>query len=360
LVITRRTFLQIGVASAFSAGASGCAPCAANFMPNLAWPVFHGYKDYTDSAPLARVFYPTIDGTPAEASILTNCEHFPLVLLIHGSCPGTNPYTQWMYFAGQLARAGYVVAVTNSGGVLASGDPMDTAGLQHVHDFMRGTWEYRDTLMPSPNTAIIGHSFGGTLGAELAGRIQTKAFVGLSGTYGQVLPPVSAQSLLSQIRVPALFMWNTEDDPELNAEMYNPRSPMENQMWSFVGPPKHGVRFFGGNHGDYLLPGTSGGCMQGSCDLVRPLAVDLTIMFLARYLPPEGAGGIPNSVPDSLIVRPADLPPPPQNGFYSGGYLEGLSSSKQGPEPDESKQPCFQQVFWDLGLALASAYLVPS
>jgi len=101
--------------------------------------------------------------------------------------------------------------------------------------------------------------------------------------------------------------------------------------------------------------------MQGQCDLVRPVAVDLAIMFLARYLPPEGAGAIPSAVPDSLIVRPADLPPPQQHGFYSGAYLEGLSSSKQvSNKPDAKTQPCFEQVFWETGSSHGNTYLVPA
>jgi len=366
--MTRRNFLKLGAAASLSGGFYGCAPCAAGFPPNLAMPVFYGYKEYVinvhnnqNPIPIARVFYPTIDGTPPGAAILTDCEQFPLVLLIHGDCPGVDPYIQWIYFAGQLARAGYVVAVTAAGGFLATGDPSELADLQRAHDYMRNSWEYRATLMPSPNTAVAGHSFGGTAAAELAGVLPLKAFVGLSGTFGQVTGSLSVQALLANIRVPSLFLWNHNDDPWVDAEMYLPDEPLAGQMWSFVGAPKHGVVFANGAHADYLLPGTSGGCGQGDCNLVRPLAVDLTTTFLTKYLPPQGAGAIPQSVPDSLFVRPQDLPPPPNNGFYAGAYLGGLASSKQvSDRPDPEKQPCFEQLFWETSASQSTTYLIPA
>src|SRR5215469_225517 len=198
--ITRRDILRLGVASALGGWLTGCAKCDAGFPPNMTMPAFYGYKDYlytppiisTSTAkkatgvisnppvPMARVFYPSIGGTPAGAPILTNCEPFPLVLLIHGDCANNDPYNQWLYFAGELARAGYVVAVTSAGGVLATGDltqDLEVQKLEGVYNYMQNNWEYRDTLMPSPNTAVIGHSFGGTLAAELTTLIPTKAFV---------------------------------------------------------------------------------------------------------------------------------------------------------------------------------------
>src|SRR5690349_4722324 len=113
--MTRRNLLRLGIVSSLSGGFYGCGKnCAAGFPPNLAMPVFHGYKDYTvdnnsnhpaiqtgavrNTIPVARVFYPSIDRNPATAAILTDCERFPLVLLIHGQCPGGDPYLQWSYF----------------------------------------------------------------------------------------------------------------------------------------------------------------------------------------------------------------------------------------------------------------------
>lgn len=379
--MTRRDLLRLGVASAFGGWLSGCARCDAGFPPNMTMPVFYGYKDYlytppitnaplakkatgvvsNPPVPMARVFYPSISGTPAGAPILTNCEPFPLVILVHGDCPDGDPYTQWLYFAGQLARAGYVVAVTSYGGQLATGNAVqDTLNLVGAYNYMRNDWEYRDTLMPSPNTAVIGHSFGGTLAAELTTQIPNKAFVSLSGTLGEV--PAGPKVILSPLRGPCLFLWNDSFlDVSQNAVMYIPSEPVAGQLWSLVGAPKHGVCFTGGEHGDYLTPGTTTVCQQGTCNLVRPLSVDLTTTFLTKYLPAGGLTGIAGLVPDSLIVRPQDLPPPPNSGFYAGGFLAGLASSKQtSSQPDRTKQPCFQQVFWQTSSSLQSTYLIPS
>lgn len=151
--LTRRDILRLGVASTFGGLLAGCSRCDAGFPPNMTMPVFYGYKDYLYTPPLssipfaknvsgvigtpapvpmARVFYPSIDGSPAGARILTNCEPFPLVLLVHGDCHGgSTPYDQWFYFAEQLAPAGYVVAVTYAGGLLATGDAVaDAAALR--------------------------------------------------------------------------------------------------------------------------------------------------------------------------------------------------------------------------------------
>lgn len=380
--MTRRQLLYLGLGAACSGALYGCR-CVTGFPPNLTMPVFSGYKDYvfTDvanevpcsnrsvksvgtSTPVARVFYPTTDGTPSCAPMLTGCEKFPLVVLIHGSCPGSDPflpYTQLSYFAGQIARAGYVVAITFAGGVLAP-SPAEIASLQQVYNYMFNTWEYRATLMPAPNTAVAGHSYGGTLAAALAGVLPLRAFVSLSGTFGQVAFPLTARSLLSNIRVPSLFLWNQNDDPGLNATMYVPTEPVNGQLWSFVGTPKHGVLFAGlARHGDYLNAGTDQGCGQGTCNLVRPLAADIATTFLTKYLPPQSTGAIRVTIPDSLFIRPQDLPPPPTKVSYSANYLPGLASSMLASSaPNSEKQPCVEQLFWQTTASQGTTYLVPA
>jgi len=207
---------------------------------------------------------------------------------------------------------------------------------------------------------VIGHSFGGTLAAELATQIPNKAFVSLSGALGNL--PQGPKPILSPLRGPCLFLWNnSSQDQDVNAVMYLPSEPLAGQLWSYVGTPKHGVCFTGGEHGDYLMSGTSGNCTQGACNLVRPLSADVTTTFLTKYMPPGGLTGIAGLVPDSLIVRPQDLPPPPNQGFYAGSFLGGLAASKQtSSQPDSTKQPCFEQVFWQTTASLQSTYLIPS
>lgn len=135
--------------------------------------MFYGYTDYGSPLtnapealargitlppePAVRVYYPSLEGSPQGAPILSMCEQLPLVLFIHGDCDGV-PYDQWIELPAQLARSGYVVVVTSYGGFLATGDPAITAPLRQVHDRMRTTWEHRDRLMPSPHTAVVGHS----------------------------------------------------------------------------------------------------------------------------------------------------------------------------------------------------------
>ena len=205
-MLTRRKVLALGIASCLSAKLSGCVSlsslqpnCPINWAPSFLSPVFYGFKDYAD--PAVRVYYPSLDGSPASAAILSQCERFPLVLFIHGDCSG-NPFTQWISLPAQLARSGYVVAVTRFGGALGTGDPAVTAPLRQVHDWMRSTWEFRDRLLPAPRTAVVGHSFGATLAAQLVTEIPVTAFAGLSGTFGQLLDPSAA---LSKIHVPRCF-----------------------------------------------------------------------------------------------------------------------------------------------------------
>lgn len=381
---TRRDVLRIGIASAIGDWLSGCGRCDAGFPPNMTMPCFYGYKDYlytppitnaplakkatgatgvisNPPVPMARVFYPSIANRPAGAPILTNCEPFPLVLLVHGQCLDGDPYAQWLYFAGQLARAGYVVAVTYDGGHVATGNVVqDTLSLVGAYNYMRNDWEYRDTLMPSPNTAVIGHSYGGTLAAELTTLIPNQAFVSLSGAFGEA--GQGAQAILSPLRGPCLFLWNDSIlDYSQEAVMYVPGNPVAGQKWSYVGAPKHGVFFAGGFHGDYLTAGTTTACQQGLCNLVRPLSADLTTTFLTKYMPPGGLTGIAGLVPDSLIVSPQGFPPPPNQGMYAGGFLTGLASSKQtASQPDGTKQPCFEQVFWQTSSSLQTTYMIPS
>jgi hypothetical protein len=93
---------------------------------------------------------------------------------------------------------------------------------------------------------------------------------------------------------------------------------------------------------------------------VNPLSVDLTITFLTKYLPPGGLTGIAGLVPDSLIVVPQNLPPPPDQGFYAGAFFNGLGSSQQtSSQPDSTKQPCFEELFWQTGSSQGSIYLIP-
>jgi pimeloyl-ACP methyl ester carboxylesterase len=344
---TRRDILKLGVASA-AAALAGCVRlkelqpnCPVDFAPSLLAPVFYGFQDIAE--PAMRVYFPSLDGSPQNAAILQMCERFPLVIFVHGDCGG-DPIGQWIHIPAQLARSGYVVAVTRFGGVLADGAPATTAPLRDVHDFMRNAWQFRDRVLPAPKTAIVGHSFGGTLGAQLVTEIPVSAFVSVSGTFGQMPNPAAA---VQAIQVPALYLWNDTDDPGLGAVMFNPNQPPSTQLWTKARAPKHGVVFEGGNHGDYMLANSAPRCaQQGACaGRVRAIAADYVTAFVSKYLSPEYAFAAFTWVPDEIFVRPQDLPAPPLNGFYAGGFLQGFGSSHL--VDAHPSRGCVETVMWE-------------
>jgi dienelactone hydrolase len=326
---TRRNVLQLGLAAGLGAMLPGCVQlkdlqpeCAINWSPSLLSPVFHGFKDF--ATPGMRVYYPSlqpyIDASPLNAPLLVKCERYPLVIFIHGDCGG-DPIQQWISLPAQLARSGYVVAVTKFGGEQASGDSRQTAPLRDVYDFMRSAWEFRDRLMLEPYTAVVGHSYGGTLAAQLAGEIRVAAFASLSGGFG--LTPVT-RALLPSLKVPSLFFWNKVDDGMVNADLDGHDG---SGLYAAVTATKHAVVFKDGKHSDYLF-GDSPTCNRKSdCLLVRPLSTDFVTTFLSKYLRPEFDFSAFSHVPEHLFVRPQDLPNPPENGFYAGAYLEGMRHS---------------------------------
>jgi pimeloyl-ACP methyl ester carboxylesterase len=276
-MLTRRDTLKLGFTSCLSASLIGCSNqlpgCPVSWVPSLLAPVFYGYKDYNACANLAdcevnhpialsdvtlpanpntamRVYYPTLDGSPQNAAILSGCRRFPLVIFVHGMCGGT-PYEQWIELPGELARSGYVVAVTNYGGVIATGDPTVTAPLHTVHQWFREHWEYKDHLMPSPNTAVVGHSYGATLAAQLANEIPAMAFASLSGVFAD--PNVNANILLSPLAVPSLFFWGSATD--FDAILFRPDQPLGGPLWSLLlKKTAHAIVFSQGAHGTTWSP----------------------------------------------------------------------------------------------------------
>jgi dienelactone hydrolase len=318
--------------------------CPIDWAPSFLDPVFYGFRDYPDSA--VRVYYPSLDGSPAGASILLMCERFPLVLFIHGDCGG-DPFAQWITLPAQLARAGYVVAVTAFGGVVATGDPSTTAPARQVHEWMRSTWEYRDRLLPPPHTAVVGHSRGGALAAQLATELPVTALAGLSAVLGDFPNPLA---VMRSIHVPVLLLWNDIDDASIGA------NPDTGGLWQAVNAPKHGVAFHNGAHGDYLLRGSAVTCpQQTQCPLVHPVADDFVTAFLGKYLSPEFAFAAFTWVPESLILDVGHLPAPHANGFYAGSFLQGFQASMQ-----VSSQPsgaCFESVRWETSVSRGSTFL---
>ena len=379
MMMSRRRVLQLGIASSLSGGMSGCAiiqptSCPIAWVPSVISPVFYGYADYVASSsrvglcinqggsgtlgrrirptappsnPLAvRVYFPSLDGSPQNASLLSGCFRFPLVIFVHGDCGG-NPFEQWVDIPAQLARSGYIVAVTNYGGRLATGDPSDTMNLHLVYDWIRNCSPYAGNLMPSPNTAVMGHSYGGTLAAQLSAELPTTAYASLSGEFGE---STFTTTQPKSIATPSLFLWVTgATSDEILIGSTN--------LWPQVRTPTHAVAFVKGHHGDYMQPGSGGSCDQsGPCPWVRPLTADFLTAFLSKYMPPEAAALSPSSIPNSLFMPPGSEPLlSQQQQFYAGSYLIGFAASKT--LTSDAKPTCMQNVFWRMAGELGATNL---
>jgi dienelactone hydrolase len=363
-MITRRRTLVGGAALAFTAGLQGCGLRLSDLQPNcpVSWaasilsPVFYGYRDYPSlqartngASAIARVFYPSLDGTPAQASILQQCERFPLVMIVHGDCNGLDPYASWHGLASQLARTGYVVAVTANGGFLADGTIGTISPFLDLLAWLRGGWEYADRVMPAPNTGLIGHSFGATLCADIAATVDVAAFVSVSGMIGQL---ENAPGVLKLIKCPSLYTWG-DSGGDLAKLFTGYEPPSSLGYWPDVTSPKHLVIFNGAAHGDYFPDSAGAYCGQGSgrgtCPLVPQLIADYVTAFLSRYVTPEFAWTSPSWVPDSLVLRPQDMPvKQSEQSFYAGAYLDAFAVSSIVIEPDRGAT-CFQRSVWDYG-----------
>src|SRR5438105_1573078 len=114
-------------------GIRGEPGCAIAWQPNALAPVFYGYRDYEVVFPpvlmarlapgdvvgglglpthRARVFYPSLDGSPEGAAILSDCGRFPVIVFAHGECDGdVDHYKKWFEIPALLARAGSIVVI---------------------------------------------------------------------------------------------------------------------------------------------------------------------------------------------------------------------------------------------------------
>jgi hypothetical protein len=66
--------------------------CPIPWRPNVLAPVFYGTRDVgpADGAPAtARVYVPSLDGSPDGAPVLRDCGRYPLIVFAHGNCTGT-------------------------------------------------------------------------------------------------------------------------------------------------------------------------------------------------------------------------------------------------------------------------------
>jgi len=125
--------------------------CPIPWRPSPLTPVFYGVRDYgpEDGAPgPCRVFFPSLDGAPYNAEILTSCGRYPLVLFAHGDCADVEQYKSWFQLPSTLARAGYVVAVpklSNQGPT--SGEDLELLGA--LNWWLRGAQPHALSAQPS-------------------------------------------------------------------------------------------------------------------------------------------------------------------------------------------------------------------
>lgn len=318
----------------------GHGTCPISWQPSISKPVFYGYRDFGtgDGAPAdVRVFYPSLEGSPRDAPMLGGCGHYPLLLFLHGHCFETDHYLSWFRLPAQLARCGYVVAVPRLSG-LAGGSPpwsdLGTADLHTAHQthvWVRSHPEITINLAPFPQTGIIGHSYGGMLGARLATFAPCRAYVALSAGWHEWVSVGEAGPLpLGSLSVPSLSMWGGVADTEAVLE----GSASQDAIWNAIPKPKHRIAFTDADHWDYLATSESD-CVEpaviGPCTLTKALAADFAAAFFSKYLAPEYWPSLAGTIPDSLVAPlPSGLTF--EEAFYEGGHLMGfkLLSASEG------------------------------
>jgi dienelactone hydrolase len=297
------------------------ATCPIGWQPQALAPVFFGARtlEPAEGAPVPlRIFFPSLDGAVESAPLLEGCGTYPLIVLAHGHCPGDpENFRRWFRLPAQLARSGYVVVVPVLAGISAgghpSGDTGDLATLAAVVSWVRTHWEGAATVTPAPATGVIGHSFGGLLGALFTAQNEVSAFAGLSGVW-QDWP--SRPIPIEEVTVPTLLVWGGPLD------LF---TQLPDSIWDALPRPKHRVVFAQGEHWDYLgaqeIPCQGGG--PGPCPGLGTATDDLVTMFFGKHLPPELATDLPDRIPATLV-------PPPLDGlsfeqeFFAGGFLNGF------------------------------------
>lgn len=301
--------------------------CEISWQPSALTPVFYGHRDYgtADGAPAnMRVFFPSLDGSPQYGAMLEHCGRYPVILFAHGHCEGdSDQYLKWFRLPAQLARSGYVVVVPQLTDI--GSHPSGNVGTQKVLTdaltWIRGTWEFRGSLLPAPATGLAGHSYGALHAGILATKIPVAAVASLSGVWIDWPDAVGPRPIF-QGTFPRLFTWGTEPFTERDAIL-------PNSMYSQITMPKHLAVFADGEHFDYLydpvLPcrGT-----KGPCRYLGPATDDLVTMFFANYLPPELWPNLPDRVPDSLY--PPRLQLTFEQEFFAGGHLNGMQAFTAG------------------------------
>ena len=352
--------------------------CPISWQPAAVAPVFYGFRDYdaADGAPgPCRVFFPSLDGSPESAEILTTCGRYPLVLFAHGDCSEPEHYKKWLLLPATLARAGYVVAVPRlSGdapwdaddeirlldalnawlrgfqpvslstivrrGAMRVATPLTRLRRRPVRVLLPGVWEHSPVLLPQPWMGVAGHSYGALKAARFAVEVGgVQAYASLSGAW--LGWPPAVPSPLASMHVPSLFTWGEGGLTDFIAQ-WHPSPP--------VPQPRHQAVFRNGEHWDYLATTCDGG-VRGPCQMTPTLAADLATMFFGCYLPPEkwiNAGmGI-----DSSLIPQWPLPLSQEQEVFAGGWLQSFHDIG-------NSAGCSVTVTWDISPADSGSITVP-
>lgn len=312
------------------------APCPLGWVPSVFTPVFYGYRDHELSlaapqvvaaaagktAPstlpgsievTCRVFYPTLDGAPANAPPLTGCATSPLIVFSHGQCAPSEQvpsdfYLAWHELPATLARAGYIVVVPR---YAAPGTDEAAEQLVRLVTWARSeSSPYAEMLKPAPQTGLVGHSYG----AATTARVINEGRIGVEAC--AVLSPQEAGGL--DLAKPLLWTWGAGEFPpsDTNLDLWEPSHPA------------HAVEFRAAGHHDYLPSGRAP-CAEGQQNeitLMPYLAADIVALFFGRYLPQDRPERLwwmwwLPSPKVRISLQPAWWPRTTEQQFYAGGWF---------------------------------------
>lgn len=316
-------------------------PCPIDWAPSVFTPVFYGYRDHEltlpppepELAPIAsaapgdlaiplpgsmearcRVFYPSLDGSPPDAPVLTGCATTPLIVFSHGQCapggqiPG-NFHHAWYELPATLARAGYVVVVPDYD------DPNSDEDLERLVRLIRwvrsSTSPYASMLKSPPQTGLVGHSYG----AAMTVRAMKERRIPVGG-YALLSPQGS-----SSVDIPQPVLWTWGDGGDLTAD---PRI----DFWEPT-QPAHAVQFVGAEHHDYMPFGRveCAKSQQNDVRLMPHLAADIVTLFFGRYLPQDRPRRRDRWLPwpvrprVSARLEPVNWPLTTEQKFFAGGWF---------------------------------------
>ncbi len=278
------------VGSAVNSCPSDAASNEINWIPDVAHPVYWGVQDLTRSRKPRNpspprnmlIYYPAGRGEQHPSLLRLCIARWPVVLFLHGDPPSGVPinnwYRSWWELGSTLARCGYVVVVPQ----LSNGDtnaPISNdaatiaaavADTMSDINWVRTQWRGAPWVDQRPtSTAVVGHSRGGVLAAEVAAaHPEMGAFVSLSGAFFDTTDP---PAILQAVTVPSFYQWGTGalfDDPG---------------QWDQLGKPKskYAAIYQRGEHFDYVEAIDAGGARRGPCAFTGRVANALAALFIS-------------------------------------------------------------------------------